>query len=160
MGEGQDDDCMVGRSGYLADCVSHGDGEGAKEGRGGPPDVVCGAWTNRVVNIGKNSAAKFEADKSTKRCTVLYKLTDCLEMELTCSYLLVDNRDPEQCKRGNAFNIKAENTKPETFCRRDRLVPEYPARSRGNMKVWYTNTEGILGKGRYKNQGVKCTATC
>merc|ERR1711970_356380 len=37
------------------------------------------------------------------------------------------------------------------FCRRDSLVPEYPARSRGNMKVWYTNTEGILGKGRYKN---------
>ena len=46
------------------------------------------------------------------------------------------------------------------FCRRDSLVPEYPARSRGNMKVWYTNTEGILGKGRYKNQGVKCTVTC
>ena len=86
-----------------------------KEGRGGPPDVVCGAWTNRVVNVGKNSAAKFEADKSTKRCTVLYKLTDCKEMQLTCSYLLVDNRDPEQCKRGNAFNIKAENTKPETY---------------------------------------------
>ena len=46
------------------------------------------------------------------------------------------------------------------FCRRDSLVPEFPARSRGNMKVWYVNTEGILGKGRYKNQGVKCTAPC
>merc|ERR1712212_822646 len=78
-----------------------------KEGRGGPPDVVCGAWTNRVVNIGKNSAATFEADKSTKRCTVLYKLTDCKEMELTCSYLLVDNKDPFACERGDRMYVKS-----------------------------------------------------
>jgi hypothetical protein len=66
-----------------------------REGRGGAPHVVFGRWSNRVVNIGKNSAAEFEADKKTKRCTVLYKLTDCAEIELTCQYLLVDNRDPE-----------------------------------------------------------------
>merc|ERR1711875_208187 len=112
-----------------------------KEGRGGPPDVVCGAWTNRVVNIGKNSAAKFEADKSTKRCTVLYKLTDCMEMQLTCSYLLVDNRDPEQCKRGNALTIRADDTKPERFCKRDYLGEVFPARAGRMMKVWYVNTE-------------------
>ena len=51
---------------------------------GGAPNVVCGRWSNRVVNIGKNSAAEFEASKKTVRCTVLYKLTDCAEMEVTC----------------------------------------------------------------------------
>ena len=44
-----------------------------RAGRGGAPNVICGRWSNRVVNIGKNSAAEFEADKLTKRCTVLYK---------------------------------------------------------------------------------------
>ena len=80
-----------------------------------PKEGCCVRGLDRVVNIGKNSAAKFEADKPTKRCTGLYKLTDCMEMQLTCSHLLVDNRDPEQCKRGNEFNIKAENTKSETY---------------------------------------------
>merc|ERR1712179_748469 len=129
-----------------------------KEGRGGPPDVVCGAWTNRVVNIGKNSAATFEADKSTKRCTVLYKRTArrWSSPAPTCWW----TTGTQNNAREEMLSTKAENTKPETFCRRDSLVPEFPARSRGNMKVWYVNTEGILGKGRYKNQGVKCTATC
>ena len=66
-----------------------------------------------MVNIGKNSAAEFEADKKTVRCTVLYKLTDCAEMELTCQYLLVDNRDPDRCKKGNVFTVKSAGEKPK-----------------------------------------------
>merc|ERR1711872_684212 len=74
--------------------------------------------------------------------------------EFTCTKLMVDNRDPDQCKRGNALTIKAENTKPERFCKKDYLGPVFPARSMGDMKVWYVNTEeDYLGKGRYKNRG-------
>eukprot|EP00091_Calanus_sinicus_P017533 TRINITY_DN378_c0_g1_i13.p1 TRINITY_DN378_c0_g1~~TRINITY_DN378_c0_g1_i13.p1 ORF type:complete len:164 (-),score=34.92 TRINITY_DN378_c0_g1_i13:66-557(-) len=131
-----------------------------REGRGGAPNVICGRWSNRVVNIGKNSAAEFEAGKSTKRCTVLYKLTDCKEMELTCSYLLIDNRDPDRCKKGNVFTVKAAGQQPKRFCKRDTLTSEFPARSRGTMKIWYTGTTGMLGTGRYMEQGVKCTVVC
>jgi len=133
-------------------------------GRGGSPNVVCGPWTNRLVYIGFTQLSKpavFQADKSTKRCVVTYRLTSCREMEFTCTKLMVDNRDPDQCKRGNALTIKAENTKPERFCKKDYLGPVFPARSMGDMKVWYVNTEeDYLGKGRYKNQGANCTATC
>merc|ERR1712243_377858 len=38
-----------------------------KLGRPGWPDVKCGKWTNRVVYIGFNTVAVFEADRSTKR---------------------------------------------------------------------------------------------
>ena len=84
-----------------------------KLGRPGSPDVKCGKWTNRVVYIGFTTVAVFEADRSTKRCTVTYRMTSCREMEFTCSSLLVDNRDPDQCKRGNALTIKSDDTKPE-----------------------------------------------
>ena len=101
-----------------------------RAGRGGAPNVICGRWSNRVVNISKNSAAEFEADKLTKRCTVLYKasvdviqicvkifvpvqLTDCKEMQLTCKYLLIDNRDPDRCKKGNVFTVKAGGEQPK-----------------------------------------------
>ena len=39
-------------------------------------------------------------------------------------------------------------------------MTEYPARSRGTMKIWYTSTTGLLGMGRYMKQGVKCTVVC
>ena len=58
-------------------------GKEPREGRGGPPDVKCGRWTNRVVNIGKNSEADFEADKKTKRCTVLYKASIVVLLVMT-----------------------------------------------------------------------------
>ena len=41
------------------------------------------------------------------------QLTDCKEMELTCKYLLVDNRDPQKCRKGNVLNIKTEGEKPK-----------------------------------------------
>ena len=51
--------------------------------------------------------------QKTARSTVLYKLTDCAEMELTCQYLLLDNRDPDSCKKGNVFTVKAAGEKPK-----------------------------------------------
>merc|ERR1711872_280954 len=131
-----------------------------KAGRPGSPNVVCGKWTNRLVNIGDYNEGTFVADKSTKRCVARYQMTTCLQLQITCSHLLVDNRDPDKCKRGNALIIKADDTKPKRFCKKDYLGPVYPARAFRSMKVWYVSTEGILGKGRYKNQGANCTIIC
>eukprot|EP00092_Neocalanus_flemingeri_P033733 GFUD01036670.1.p1 GENE.GFUD01036670.1~~GFUD01036670.1.p1 ORF type:complete len:158 (-),score=35.81 GFUD01036670.1:33-506(-) len=131
-----------------------------KEGKPGPPDVYCGKVTNRVVYIGAKTIAEFVADKWTKRCTVLYKMTDCSEMELTCSYFNVDNRDPYKCKKGNSLTVRAYGEPPRRFCKRDGPVPHFPVLSPGNMKIWYKSTTGILGSGRYPDQGVKCTIKC
>merc|ERR1712025_72821 len=51
-----------------------------KRGRGGSPNVKCGKWTTRTVNIGMDTVAEFEADKGTKRCVVTYLMTTCREI--------------------------------------------------------------------------------
>merc|ERR1712168_82005 len=127
-----------------------------KLGRPGSPDVVCGTNTNRLVNIGDATTATFVADKNTKRCAVNYRPTTCLEMEMTCSQLPGGNRDPDKCKKGCKLTVKADDTKPEKFCNKDNLGPVFPVRAIKSLKVWYSCTDGKLGKG----QRADCTITC
>merc|ERR1712098_862424 len=84
-----------------------------KLGRPGSPDVKCGKWTNRVVYIGFTTVAVFEADRSTKRCTVTYRMTSCREMEFTCSSLLVDNRTLTSAREAmlSQSNLMTQNQK-------------------------------------------------
>merc|ERR1712013_566462 len=51
------------------------------------------------------------------RCTVLYKLTSCKEMRMTCQKFYVDNRDPYKCKRGDTFTVKSKGRKPKAYCK-------------------------------------------
>merc|ERR1719219_3214268 len=85
------------------------------------------------------------------RCTVLFKLTDCKEMRMTCQKFYVDNRDPYKCKRGDTFTVKSKGRKPKAYCKRNKPNDRYPAMSDGNMKMWYT----AKGGKRYPKKGCR-----
>merc|ERR1712013_444327 len=101
-----------------------------KAGQTLSPSFTCGKYTTRTVLIG------------TMRCTVLYKLTSCEEMRMTCRKFYVDNRDPYKCKRGDTYTVKSKGRKPKAYCKRNKPNDRYPAISDGNMKMWYTAKGG------------------
>merc|ERR1712123_50568 len=78
-----------------------------REGQTLSPSFTCGKYTTRTVLIGSSITSVIKSDKGTRRCTVLFKLSDCAEMKMTCQKFYVDNRDPYKCKRGDTFNVKA-----------------------------------------------------
>merc|ERR1712013_239945 len=94
-----------------------------KAGQTLSPSFTCGKYTTRTVLIGASTTSVVASQKGTMRCTVLYKLTSCKEMRMTCQKFYVDNRDPYKCKR-------------------DKPNDRYPAISDGNMKMWYTAKGG------------------
>merc|ERR550519_2104352 len=103
--------------------------------------VDCGKWTNRVVEI--NNATN-----------------SCAEVQLTCSKFFVDNRDPYLCRVGDAFYTRPSKEVPKAFCKRDGPTHHFPVLSKGELKVWYKRSIGVLGLGRYPKKGVRCLATC
>merc|ERR1719427_1016981 len=113
-------------------------------------------YTTRTVLIGASTESVVASQKGTKRCTVLYKLTDCKEMKMTCQKFYVDNRDPYKCKRGDTFNVKSAGGKPMSYCKRNKPNERFPVLSRKNMKMWYTASGGK----RYPNKGFSCTVVC
>merc|ERR1711872_885152 len=108
-----------------------------KAGQTLSPTFTCGKYTTRTVLIGANTVSVVKSQKGTMRCTVLFKLTDCAEMRMTCQKFYVDNRDPYYCKR-------------------DKPNDRYPAVSDGHMKMWYT----AKGGKRYPKKGFSCTTVC
>merc|ERR1719474_2255656 len=127
-----------------------------KEGQTLAPSFTCGKFTTRTVLIGKNTVSVVKSAKGTTRCTVLYKLSDCSEMKMTCQKFYVDNRDPYKCKRGDTFNVKSAGGKPMSYCKRNKPNERFPVLSRKNMKMWYTASGGK----RYPNKGFSCTVVC
>merc|ERR1711872_1005405 len=99
-----------------------------KAGQTLSPTFTCGKYTTRTVLIGANTVSVVKSQKGTMRCTVLFKLTDCAEMRMTCQKFYVDNRDPYKCK----------GRKPKAYCKRNKPNDRYPAVSDGHMKMWYT----------------------
>jgi len=127
------------------------------------PNVVCGSWTNRVVEVGAMTEAKFETSRDTRRCVVLYKpVGTCTSMKLTCKKFYVDNRDPVMCKRGDVFITKSGETQPRRFCKRDGPTNNFPAMAPDstNLRAWYVNDIGLNDYGRYPSKGVKCFVCC
>merc|ERR1712128_159912 len=127
-----------------------------REGQTLSPSFTCGKYTTRTVLIGSSTTSVIKSDRGTMRCTVLFKLSDCKEMKMTCQKFYVDNRDPYKCKRGDTFNVKAKGGKPMSYCKRNKPNERYPAVSTGNMKVWYT----AMGGKRYPKKGFSCTTVC
>merc|ERR1712123_560525 len=82
-----------------------------REGQTLSPSFTCGKYTTRTVLIGSGTTSVIKSDRGTMRCTVLFKLSDCKEIKMTCQKFYVDNRDPYKCKRGDTFNIKAKGGK-------------------------------------------------
>merc|ERR1712013_635439 len=112
-----------------------------KAGQTLSPSFTCGKYTTRTVLIGASTTSVVASQKWTMRCTVLYKLTSCKEMRMTCQKFYVDNRDPYKCK---------------AYCKRNKPNDRYPAISDGNMKMWYT----AKGGKRYPKKGFSCTTVC
>merc|ERR1712119_167989 len=127
-----------------------------KEGQTLSPSFTCGKYTTRTVLIGADTTSVVESQKGTMRCTVLFKLTNCKEMRMTCQKFYVDNRDPYKCKRGDTFTVKSKGRKPKAYCKRNKPNDRYPAMSNGNMKMWYT----AKGGKRYPKKGFSCTTVC
>merc|ERR1711931_309729 len=88
-----------------------------KEGQTLAPSFTCGRYTTRTVLIGSSTVSNVASAKGTRRCAILYKLTDCNEMKLTCTKFYVDNRDPYKCRRGDVFNVRSTGGKPMKFCK-------------------------------------------
>ena len=84
-----------------------------KAGQTLSPSFTCGKYTTRTVLIGASTTSVVASQKGTMRCTVLYKLTSCKEMRMTCQKFYVDNRDPYKCKRGDTFTVKSKGRKPK-----------------------------------------------
>jgi len=133
-------------------------------GRPGKPQhfVKCGRWTNRHIKLGPGESSWIETQKQTERCTVVYEpINNCTAILFSCSKFMLDNRDPGYCRRGDALWTKPDGTQPHVYCRKDGPTPSYPVVApKGNLKIWYKHTIGLLGIGRYKKSGLYCTAEC
>merc|ERR1712055_76310 len=81
------------------------DEEEDRLGRPAGPDVECGKWTNRVVDVNETTMSTMKTFGYTMRCTVLFKpVAPCGQVSLTCDdKFFVDNRDPYKCDIGDVF---------------------------------------------------------
>merc|ERR1712183_529467 len=135
----------------------------ARLGRPDGKDVVCGRWTNVGVDITPTTKSEFRTSRGTERCTAVFQpVKGCKEIKMTCKKFFVDNRDAAKCDIGDTFTTKPEGPSPRVYCKRDGPTESYPVISpRGNLKIWYKRSIGILGKvGRYPSKGVICDITC
>jgi len=130
-------------------------------GRPSMPDVECGKWTNRRIEINSTAMVEMKTMSYTKRCTVLFEpVQDCEQVILTCTKFFVDNRDPHNCDIGDVFQTRIGDDKPRKFCKYEGPTDNFPILSKSNLKADYKRSIGLLGFGRFPNKGVKCMARC
>merc|ERR1712189_105262 len=82
----------------------------------------CKRYTVKQIDISGNNTGNmseiFRTTKDTQRCSAVYKLdnTTCSSMQLTCGRWYLPNKDTVQCRRGDKFLIKVDDSKPRVFC--------------------------------------------
>merc|ERR1711928_31886 len=122
----------------------------------------CKRYTVKQIEISGNQTGNmseiFRTTKDTQRCSAVYKLdnTTCSSMQLTCGRWYLPNKDPVQCRRGDKFLIKVDDSKPRVFCEHEKPTSYYPAYSFQRMKVWFS----AAVDSKFPNSGATCKIKC
>merc|ERR1719431_1121517 len=110
-----------------------------------------------VVALGLlHSTTAFDCKRYTVREIDITDNTTCSSMQLTCGRWYLPNKDPVQCRRGDKFLIKVDDSKPRVFCEHDKPTSYYPAYSFQRMKVWFS----AAVDSKFPNSGATCKIKC